>query len=234
MGALETASPAAADDEREFQRELLESITLERVTGSTWRVCDSRACVGSASRTLGFVERLNDGFVVIQIALDIRWLVVASMRSAIGHIVKTHCAIIDERAAGISRADSAAADAEQSRPRTTPDTRRRPHSRRSFDPASSPAPRSSAPRSSAPRSSATDTRAVRQARHDREALAGIVATLGSRFPLVSGTVVERIVDHRYLEYYSEPLRDRLLLLVRIGATRDIRRYCAVYPPSTRW
>jgi hypothetical protein len=75
----------------------------------------------------------------------------------------------------------------------------------------------------------TDAGTNRLARAERRALDQVVASLSERFPQVTLAVIERIVDHRYLQFYGAPLREYIPILVEREASADLRTQFGAVP-----
>jgi hypothetical protein len=76
--------------ERERRDRLHDALLLEHVSGSAWRVCDSRRPSGSSGRFIGFIEERDGRFEVMQSADTFIWTTFDSMREALTHIVSTN------------------------------------------------------------------------------------------------------------------------------------------------
>lgn len=97
---LDTVFLATVDRERRDR--LNDPLPLEHVSGSAWRVCDSRRPSGSSGRFIGFVEERDGRFEVIQRAETFIWTAFDSMREALTHIVWTNQQVTARRRSGTS------------------------------------------------------------------------------------------------------------------------------------
>ena len=86
-----------APGERERRERLHDALLLEHVSGSAWRVCDSRRPSGSSGRFIGFVEERGGRFEVMQRADTFIWTTFDSMREALTFVVSTSDQVMTRR-----------------------------------------------------------------------------------------------------------------------------------------
>lgn len=78
-----------------------------------------------------------------------------------------------------------------------------------------------------------DASTSRLARAERRALDHVVESLSKRFPQVALSIIERVVDRRYLQFYGAPLREYIPILVEREASADLRTQFGAVPVLRR-